>query len=74
MIGARTNTLATLRGASNGSRHQAKRHALNRVALGHAGADAVLQGGLATARCTRCLPRDGRAARRQVSSRALPGG
>jgi len=43
MTGARTCTLATLRGSIE--RHDAT--ASDRVALGHAGADAALQGGLA---------------------------
>ena len=48
MSSARTNTLAPCAAASSGSRHQAC-HAQNRVALGHASADAMLQGGLAKA-------------------------
>ena len=48
MISARTNTLASLRGRIERLETSGEAHALNRVALGHAGADAVLCGGLAT--------------------------
>ena len=47
MIGARTNTLASLRGRIERLETHGDTHALNRVALGHAGADAMLRGGLA---------------------------
>src|SRR6185437_4719217 len=47
MISARTNTLASLRGRIERLEAPGDAHALNRVALGHAGADAVLRGGLA---------------------------
>ena len=48
MISARTNTLASLRGRIERLETSGEAHALNRIALGHAGADAVLRGGLAT--------------------------
>jgi protein ImuA len=44
---ARTNTLAALRGRIERLETPGETHALNRVALGHASADAVLRGGLA---------------------------
>jgi protein ImuA len=47
-MSARTNTLASLRGRIERLEAHGETHALNRVALGHAGADAVLRGGLAT--------------------------
>jgi protein ImuA len=47
MTGARTNTLATLRGSIERIETHADATASGRVALGHADADAVLQGGLA---------------------------
>src|ERR1700761_649108 len=47
MNGARTNTLASLRGDIERLEAPSDAHALNRVALGHAGADAMLRGGLA---------------------------
>jgi protein ImuA len=47
MTGARTNTLATLRGSIERIESHADATASGRVALGHADADAVLQGGLA---------------------------
>ncbi len=47
MSGARTNTLANLRGRIERLETHGDTHALNRVALGHAGADAMLRGGLA---------------------------
>jgi protein ImuA len=47
MTGARTNTLATLRGSIERIETHADATALGRVVLGHADADAVLQGGLA---------------------------
>jgi protein ImuA len=47
MSGARTNTLATLRNSIERLEAPGETHALNRVALGHAGADATLRGGLA---------------------------
>jgi protein ImuA len=46
MSTARTNTLATLRGSIE-RLEQGAAHDLNKVALGHAAADSVLQGGLA---------------------------
>jgi protein ImuA len=49
MSTARTNTLARLRGNIERIETSGDAHALNKVALGHAGADAVLQGGLAMA-------------------------
>ena len=48
MIGARTNTLANLRGRIERLEAHGDTHALNRMTLGHAAADATLQGGLAT--------------------------
>jgi len=48
MISARTNTLANLRGRIERLEAHGDTHALNRMALGHAAADATLQGGLAT--------------------------
>jgi protein ImuA len=47
MTGARTNTLATLRGSIERIESHVDATASGRVALGHADADAVLQGGLA---------------------------
>jgi protein ImuA len=47
MTGARTNTLATLRGSIERIETQADATTPGRVALGHADADATLQGGLA---------------------------
>ncbi len=49
MTGARTSTLASLRGRIERIEAPGDAHALNRVALGHAGADAMLRGGLAVA-------------------------
>ncbi len=49
MSGARTSTLAALRGRIERLEAHGDAHDLNKVALGHAGADAVLQGGLAVA-------------------------
>src|ERR1700730_10517319 len=49
MTGARTNTLASLRGSIERIEAHADATALTRVALGHADADATLQGGLAVA-------------------------
>ena len=49
MIGARLSTLATLRGSIERIEAQATAFALDKVALGHAGVDATLQGGLARA-------------------------
>src|SRR5258705_11885065 len=49
MSTARTSTLATLRGNIERIETHGDGHALNRVALGHAGADAMLHGGLAVA-------------------------
>src|SRR6476469_4104178 len=49
MTGARTNTLATLRGSIERIEAPAQAGAPGRVALGHADADATLQGGLALA-------------------------
>ncbi|THD70515.1 MAG: DNA repair protein [Bradyrhizobium sp.] len=48
MTGARTNTLATLRGSIQRIESHAEAMTPGRVALGHADADAALQGGLAT--------------------------
>ena len=48
MLSARTNMLASLRGRIERLEAPGETQALNRVALGHAGADAVLRGGLAT--------------------------
>jgi protein ImuA len=45
---ARPNMLAALRGRIERLETPGETHALNRVALGHAGADAALRGGLAT--------------------------
>jgi protein ImuA len=47
MIGARTSTLATLRGRIERIEAQGEAYTPDRVALGHADADATLQGGLA---------------------------
>jgi protein ImuA len=49
MSGARTSTLATLRGRIERLEAHGDAHDLNKVPLGHAGADAVLRGGLAVA-------------------------
>jgi protein ImuA len=49
MDGARTSTLASLRGSIERLEANGDTHTLNRVALGHAGADAMLHGGLAVA-------------------------
>lgn len=49
MSGARTNTLARLRGTIERIEQQGATPGLDRIALGHAGADALLQGGLARA-------------------------
>jgi protein ImuA len=49
MTGARMNTLANLRGHIERMEAPGDAHALNRVALGHASADAMLRGGLAVA-------------------------
>jgi protein ImuA len=49
MDGARTSTLASLRGSIERLEANGEARALNRVALGHAGADAMLRGGLAVA-------------------------
>ncbi|MBR1122179.1 DNA repair protein [Bradyrhizobium lablabi] len=49
MDGARTSTLASLRGSIERLEANGDARALNRVALGHAGADAMLRGGLAVA-------------------------
>jgi protein ImuA len=46
MLSARTNTLASLRGRIERLETSGEAHALNRVALGHASADAVLRSGL----------------------------
>src|ERR1700726_1923336 len=47
MTGARTNTLASLRGSIERIEAQGEAYRPDRVALGHADADATLQGGLA---------------------------
>src|ERR1700692_602837 len=47
MTGARTNTLATLRGSIERIEAHGDAYRPDRVALGHAEADATLQGGLA---------------------------
>jgi protein ImuA len=47
MTGARTNTLASLRGNIERIESHGEAYLPSRVALGHAGADATLQGGLA---------------------------
>src|SRR6266550_8170542 len=49
MSPARTSTLASLRGSIERIEAPGDAHALNKVALGHADADATLQGGLAVA-------------------------
>jgi protein ImuA len=49
MTGARTSTLAILRGSIERIEAPCDAHALNKVALGHAEADATLRGGLAMA-------------------------
>ena len=49
MSTARTSTLAHLRGSIERIETSGEAHAPNKAALGHAGADAVLQGGLALA-------------------------
>src|ERR1700749_1090073 len=48
MLSARTNPLASLRGSIERLEAPVDAQAQNRVALGHAGADAMLRGGLAT--------------------------
>ena len=47
MTGARTSTLATLRGSIEHIEAHGDAYLPDRVALGHADADATLQGGLA---------------------------
>src|ERR1700694_5271469 len=47
MTGARTNTLATLRGGIERIEAHGDAYRPDRMALGHAAADATLQGGLA---------------------------
>ena len=47
MTGARTNTLASLRGSIERIEAQGEAYSPRRVALGHADADATLRGGLA---------------------------
>ena len=75
MTGARTNTLATLRGSIERIEAHADATALQRVALGHADADATLQGGLAMAAVHEVFAEGaGRVPRRPDSSRALRGG
>ena len=69
MTGARLSTLATLRGSIERIEMHGAASALDRVALGHAGVDATLQGGLARAPCMKCSPRAGTAARPPDSSR-----
>src|SRR5438552_16805750 len=49
MTGARGNTLATLRGRIERIEAPGEAYAHNKVALGHAEADAMLRGGLAVA-------------------------
>ena len=49
MSGARTSTLATLRGRIERLEAHGDAHDLNKVPLGHAAADTVLRGGLAVA-------------------------
>src|ERR1700716_1492524 len=49
MTGARTSTLATLRGRIERIETHGDAYAPNKVPLGHAGADATLRGGLAMA-------------------------
>lgn len=49
MTGARISTLASLRGRIERIEAPCDAHAQNRIALGHAGADATLRGGLAAA-------------------------
>ena len=49
MNGARMNTLAALRGSIERIETPGDGHALNKIALGHKGADAMLRGGLALA-------------------------
>src|SRR5437879_13512701 len=49
MSTARTSTLATLRGSIERIEAPCDAHDLNKVALGHADADATLRGGLALA-------------------------
>jgi protein ImuA len=49
MSGARMSTLASLRGRIERIETSGEAHALHRIALGHAGADAMLRGGLAKA-------------------------
>jgi protein ImuA len=49
MSSARTSTLASLRGSIERLEANGDAHAFNRIALGHAGADAMLRGGLAMA-------------------------
>ena len=47
MVSARTNTLASLRGSIERLEAHAGTYTFNKVPLGHAGADAMLRGGLA---------------------------
>ena len=49
MTGARIDTLASLRGRIERIEAPSEAHAANKIALGHAGADAALRGGLAAA-------------------------
>src|SRR5436190_9913760 len=49
MSTARTGTLASLRGRIERIEAAGEAHAPNKIALGHAGADAALRGGLASA-------------------------
>src|ERR1700745_1934966 len=49
MISARISTLASLRGSIERIETHGDVHGLNKVALGHRGADAMLRGGLALA-------------------------
>ena len=74
MSTARTSTLASLRGRIERLEAHGDAHDLNKVALGHAAADAVLRGGLAVSRCMKCSPRDIRARRPPASSPASRGG
>ena len=75
MSSARTGTLARLRGAIERMEGAGIPHAAERVTLGHADADAVLQGGLARGAVHEVFAAEGRQTRprRPVSSPAWPG-
>ena len=75
MTGARMNTLATLRGSIERIEAHGEAYLPGRVALGHADADATLQGGLAIGAMHEVFAEAaGKAPRRRVLSRAWRGG